>query len=175
MALFALPKIEGDDDDDEDEEGGEIDDLGSEEEDEEIDDDEHDSKLPVSTQATMAAGDQDSTLGTDQRQFRCTITSADGVPCGASFSRERDFSHHLSSVHSLCYAQHYQCWCGKKDVRKDNHKRHLRHCSKRRHESTPFLCSCGHACAKKAEHLSHIKDCFAPYGLGRIGRPRLYP
>ncbi|KAK9783270.1 putative C2H2-type domain-containing protein [Seiridium cardinale] len=51
--------------------------------------------------------------------------------CGSSFSRKQDLQRHKKTVHATSNTPTYVCICGYKQLRKDNHMRHLDSCKGR--------------------------------------------
>lgn len=103
---------------------------------------------------------QNSTPETDRpRRFICTRASRHlhGDLCGRAFLHRRDLLRHERSVHSGAGCPRYRCMCGKLDTRKDNHQRHVGHCSGE--YKNHYTCACGDQCVELDDHLLHVKQC----------------
>ncbi|KAI0163707.1 hypothetical protein BJ166DRAFT_299326 [Pestalotiopsis sp. NC0098] len=114
---------------------------------------------------------QNSTPETDRpRPFTCDRTSKyfHDKPCGRAFRQRRDLWRHEQSVHSSDGCPRYRCQCGKLDIRKDNHKRHVDLC--RRGYKDHYTCICGDQCVEPDDHLLHVKQCRHGSGPRRGGR-----
>ena len=84
-----------------------------------------------------------------------------GIPgCEEVFTTHRGRGrHHKTKKHCAKAATNaYQCHCGRKTVRDDNHQRHLKTC--KRAGETFDQCNCGtHAVKNREEHIAHVKRC----------------
>ncbi|KAI0479842.1 hypothetical protein F4859DRAFT_529972 [Xylaria cf. heliscus] len=99
---------------------------------------------------------------TTVKQFQCKH-------CGASFTYRKDLTRHKTSVHATGNEPVYRCRCGKRDVRKDNYRRHVEHCS-REHIYQYYMCKCTDNEEDKEIHIQHVIPC--RHGFGPSGRPR---
>ena len=110
-----------------------------------------------------------------RHSFPCRFDGCDEV---LSTKRGRD-RHHESQKHLARPTLAYRCRCGKKDMRKDLHRRHLSTC--RRVAVIRYDCRCDvHCTAEKDEHETHVQMCRPregqsstnPTGSGLSGRHR---
>lgn len=92
------------------------------------------------------------------------------------FSTKKDLNRHLKSgAHPTQGAQRspdasvYSCGCGKKFLRKDHYKDHIKR--PRCRETGSFGCACGRASDRCEDQLDHMKSCKLPGSRPR-GRPR---
>ncbi|KAI1389293.1 uncharacterized protein F4822DRAFT_195948 [Hypoxylon trugodes] len=87
--------------------------------------------------------------------------------CGREFQYDKDLARHLNTTKVHGNLQHYHCACGKgKQSRKDNHKRHVKNCEKKK-QGGRYRCKCGDEDTHENDHLRHVKSC----GRRRVGRP----
>ena len=92
----------------------------------------------------------------NHRRYPCEMMGCDKV-FTTSRGRQR---HYETTIHrSPRETRFYCCQCGKKDPRKDNHKRHILSCHKDRRDD--YCCSCGVFTNAKEEHLAHTVMCGA--------------
>ena len=82
--------------------------------------------------------------------------------CDQLFTNERGRDrHYLSQKHraetGTSSAGTYQCHCGKENLRKDLHKRHLGSC--KNVAAMLYQCYCGVHTGDKEEHVAHLGEC----------------
>ena len=75
--------------------------------------------------------------------------------CNTTFTTSTNRRRHHAAVHKR--TQIYHCQCGKRDTRKDNHRRHVQSCA--RDKGNQYFCSCGFFTTVKEEHLAHTITC----------------
>lgn len=75
--------------------------------------------------------------------------------CSRQFGSFKDLKRHFDSLHGASF---FRCRCGKKDARKDNHKRHFTKCRLPTSGSSTgrFCCRCGQKSESFDAHLIHI-------------------
>ncbi|GAW20951.1 hypothetical protein ANO14919_104640 [Xylariales sp. No.14919] len=80
--------------------------------------------------------------------------------CPTAFKHRKDLNRHMDTVHATGQELVYRCSCGKTDIRKDNHRRHVGTCTKKRSDC-PYICKCLSRYKDEEEYLSHISSCLA--------------
>ena len=94
--------------------------------------------------------------------------------CEWSFQQRKDLIRHVKTVHFTDANHVWRCICGKQQRRKDNHRRHVRNCTRGPPPDDyvwAYVCACLHQCAHDQEHLRHLDECRVG-GTGPRGRPR---
>lgn len=113
--------------------------------------------IPASSSGLSPASD------VSARPYKCVYCD------GSAFKLPKDLRRHIKSLHLRDKAWH--CICRAKPVyRKDNHRRHVRDCT-RRAVYPEYKCACEYACAHKQEYLNHLEVC--ELDVGTPGRPRI--
>ncbi|KAK4661324.1 uncharacterized protein QC763_0101870 [Podospora pseudopauciseta] len=90
-------------------------------------------------------------------QLRCDI-------CNENFANQKNWDRHLTSEKHLSNVGEddpdvpkYRCACTYSVARKDNYRRHLKHCAFR--IDFAYVCTCGEHTQDKEYHEQHIDNC----------------